>query len=86
MMAAVVPASIDRHGEQSGLFGWRVAVTRQNPRIALPLTVIAQIVVVIPVLASITDVATSANLPLADAALLASDRELGPAGTGVERR
>ena len=62
-----------------GWFGWRNAVsrTRQNPRIAFPLAAIAQLVVVIPVMTSISYVATSANLPLMDATLLACDRALG---------
>jgi PAP2 superfamily len=62
-----------------GSFGWRNAgsSTRQNPRIAFPLTAIAQIVVVIPVMTSISYVTTSVNLPLMDATLLAYDRALG---------
>jgi len=62
-----------------GSFGWYNAVSpaRQNPRIAFPLTAIAQMTVILPVMTSITYIATSANLPLVDANLLAWDRALG---------
>jgi membrane-associated phospholipid phosphatase len=61
------------------VFGWHNAVspTRQNPRIVFPLAAIAQMVLVIPVMTSITYIATSANFPLMDAKLLAWDRALG---------
>jgi hypothetical protein len=62
-----------------GGFGWYNAVspTRQNPRIAFPLTAIAQMCVILPAMTSLTYIATSVNLPLVDASLLAWDRALG---------
>jgi hypothetical protein len=62
-----------------GLFGHTnlVSPARRNLRIAFTLTAIAQTIMMISVMTSITYIATSANLPLADTALLAADRALG---------
>jgi hypothetical protein len=62
-----------------GLFGYRNAVSpsSRNPRIAFTLTAIAQMIMVISVMTSITYIATAANLPLTDTTLLAVDRALG---------
>lgn len=51
--------------------------TRCNPRIALPLTATAQIIVLLSTLTSLTYLATSANLPLVDADLQRIDTALG---------
>jgi hypothetical protein len=62
-----------------GLFGYYNAVSPQrgNPRLVFPLTAIAQMILVISVMTSISYVATAANLSLMDATLLAFDRALG---------
>ena len=62
-----------------GLFGYYNAVSPQrgNPRLVFPLTAIAQMILVISVMTSISYIATAANLPLMDATLLAFDRALG---------
>jgi len=62
-----------------GIFGYINASNpaRQNPRVFALLTAIAQMMLVISVMASITYIATAANFPLQDAKLLALDRALG---------
>jgi PAP2 superfamily len=50
---------------------------RRNPRFAFPLTAIAQMTLIIPVMISISYIATSANMPLTDTTLLAFDRAIG---------
>jgi uncharacterized membrane protein YiaA len=62
-----------------GLFGYYNAVSPQwrNPRLAFPLTAIAQMILIISVMISLTYIATSANMPLMDTTLLAFDRALG---------
>jgi membrane-associated phospholipid phosphatase len=62
-----------------GLLGYRNAVSKRygKPWIFSPLTAAAQMMLVIPVMISATYIATSANLPLQDANLLALDRAIG---------
>ena len=62
-----------------GMFGYYNATSpqRQNPRIAFPLTALAQIIATIALLTSLSYIATSANFPLVDEKLLAFDRALG---------
>jgi hypothetical protein len=62
-----------------GLLGYYNAVSpqRRNPRLAFTLTAIAQMILVISVMISLTYIATSANWPLMDTTLLAFDRALG---------
>jgi hypothetical protein len=62
-----------------GLFGRTnmVSPARRNLRIAFTLTAIAQMIMVISVMTSLTYIATAANLPLTDTTLLAVDRALG---------
>ena len=62
-----------------GLIGYINAVSRQRraPWIFSMLTAIAQMMLVVSVMISMTYIATSANLPLCDATLLAFDRAIG---------
>jgi uncharacterized membrane protein YiaA len=62
-----------------GVFGYTNAISprRRHPRIFATLTAIAQMTLVVSGMASVTYIATSANLPLQDAKLLAFDRALG---------
>jgi hypothetical protein len=62
-----------------GLSGYANAVSpaRRSPKVAFTLTAIAQMMLVISVMTSITYIATAANLPLTDTTLLAVDRALG---------
>jgi len=60
-------------------FGLRNArsTTHANPKIFLCLVALAQLVMAVPVILTLTYVAVSVNLPLQDARLLAWDRALG---------
>jgi uncharacterized membrane protein YiaA len=62
-----------------GLFGYYNVVSpeRRHPRIFFPLTAIAQMILIVSVMVSITYIATSVNFPLKDATLLALDRAIG---------
>jgi hypothetical protein len=62
-----------------GAFGYTNAISpqRRHPRIFATLTALAQMMLVVSGMASITYIATAANLPLQDAKLLALDRALG---------
>ncbi|WP_280704194.1 phosphatase PAP2 family protein [Bradyrhizobium sp. BR13661] len=62
-----------------GWFGLRNARSgaRANPRVFLSLIALAQMTLAIPVMLTLTYVATSAGFPLQDARLLAWDRALG---------
>lgn len=62
-----------------GALGYYNAVSpkRQNPGVVFALTAIAQMVLAIALMTSITYIATSANLPLQDRTLLEIDRAMG---------
>lgn len=62
-----------------GVFGYCNAVSEQRSRpwIFSMLTAIAQMMLVVPVMISMTYIGTAANLPLRDATLLAFDRAIG---------
>ena len=53
------------------------SATRRNPRISYSLIATAQMITVLAIMTSLTYIATSINLPLMDASLLAWDRALG---------
>ena len=62
-----------------GIFGYMnvVSPARRNSRIALSFTATSQMIVLLSTMISLTYIATSANLPLADTRLLAVDRAFG---------
>jgi hypothetical protein len=62
-----------------GLSGYYNAASprQRNPRLVFALTAIAQMMLVISAMTSITYIATAANLPLRDATLLALDQAAG---------
>jgi len=62
-----------------GVLGYcnATSATRHNPRVCFILTAIAQMILVVAVMTSLTYVATAANLPLMDATLRAADVALG---------
>jgi hypothetical protein len=62
-----------------GIVGYLNAVSpaRQRSRVFAVLTAISQMILVVSVMASISYIATAANLPLQDTKLLAIDRALG---------
>jgi uncharacterized membrane protein YiaA len=66
-------------GATYGVLGYFNAISprRRNPQVAFSLTAVAQFILVVSVMTPISYIATSANLPLKDAALLSVDRLLG---------
>jgi hypothetical protein len=62
-----------------GVFGYHNAVSelRSKPQVFSMLTAVAQMMLVVSIMISMTYIATSANLPLQDANLLAFDRAIG---------
>jgi hypothetical protein len=62
-----------------GMFGYRNAASPQrlNPRLGFTLTAIAQTILIISGMLSLSYIATSANFPLRDQTLLAIDRAAG---------
>jgi hypothetical protein len=62
-----------------GIFGYTnmISPQRRHPRVFALLTALSQMMLVISGMASLTYIATAANLPLQDARLLAFDRALG---------